>query len=95
MTEDFTNIMTFNNDFLILFGRLLKSALAVSDYTDKIDRDTYRSKARRTHAILHEICAMISAVVVAWDYDAGVAQLDSRDFQKNATVGTFYCFVHD
>ena len=64
--------------------RLLKSALAVSEYTGTVDSDAFRTKARRTHAMLHEICAMVSAVVVAWDYGVGAEQLRERDFKKNA-----------
>ena len=60
--------------------RLLEAALNVSEYTDKVDILSYHSKAKRVHAQLREICAILCGLVVASDYSAGQALIKSHDF---------------
>jgi Protein of unknown function (DUF2009)/ANCHR-like B-box zinc-binding domain len=64
--------------------RLLESALIVSEYTDKIDTVKWRSLAHRTRAQLQDICAMMSGLVVAANYDLGQRLLAERNFKDNA-----------
>mmetsp|Transcript_21198 Transcript_21198/g.31536 ORF Transcript_21198/g.31536 Transcript_21198/m.31536 type:complete len:670 (-) Transcript_21198:12-2021(-) len=63
--------------------RLLQSALTVSQYTDKIDTLQWKSLAHRSRAQLQDICALMSGLVVAADYDAGQKLIASRDFKLN------------
>ena len=60
--------------------RLLEAALNVSEYTDKVDILSYSSKAKRIHAQLREICAILCGLVVASDYSAGQALIKTHDF---------------
>ncbi|BFZ54272.1 hypothetical protein PYCC9005_001305 [Savitreella phatthalungensis] len=64
--------------------RLLEAALAVSEYTDKIDILSYTSKAKRIVAQLKHICAILSGLMVAQDYKAGQSLLEDRDYAANA-----------
>lgn len=50
------------------FLRLLEAALGVSEYTDKIDIISYSSRPKRIVAQIKELCAIISGLVVAADY---------------------------
>jgi hypothetical protein len=60
--------------------RLLEAALNVSEYTDKVDILSYNSKAKRIHAQLRDICAILCGLVVASDYNVGQALIKSHDF---------------
>jgi hypothetical protein len=64
--------------------RLLEAALNVSEYTDKVDVLTYRSKTQRIHAQLKDICAILSGLLVASDYRKGQKLLVDRNFSDNA-----------
>ena len=63
--------------------RLLEAALNVSEYTDKVDVLTYRSKTQRIHAQLKDICAILSGLLVASDYRKGQKLLVDRNFRDN------------
>lgn len=64
--------------------RLCESALNVSEYTDKVDIWGYGSKMQRVHGQLRDICAILSGLLVACDYDEGQALINgSRDFKDN------------
>jgi len=62
--------------------RLLEGSLRSSDYTDKVDRLTFKNKARRTYTQLVEICATLSGLVVAADYQSGQDVVQSRSFKQ-------------
>ena len=55
--------------------RLLEAALHVSEYTDKVDIMTFRSKTQRITKQLREICAIMSGLVVATDYPVSYTHL--------------------
>ena len=63
--------------------RLLQSALKVCDYTDKIDVATNRTMAKRVQAQIRDVCALLSGIVVAVNYDEGQAIVESRDFVRH------------
>lgn len=63
--------------------RLLQSALKVCDYTDKIDGTSNRSKAKRIQAQTRSVCALLSGLVVAVNYDEGQDIIESRDFVRH------------
>lgn len=65
--------------------RLLEAALAVSEYTDKVDILAWSRKSTRIHAQLKDICAILSGLVVAQDYKRGQQLLVDRNFSDNAT----------
>jgi hypothetical protein len=64
--------------------RLLEAALHVSEYTDRVDILTFRSKTQRIHAQLLEICAILSGLFVAADYKAGQKLIVDHEFADNA-----------
>lgn len=64
--------------------RLLEAALNVSEYTDKVDVMSHRSKTQRIHAQLKDICAILSGLLVASDYRKGQKLLVDRNFSDNA-----------
>eukprot|EP00963_Diacronema_lutheri_P005247 scaffold408_cov347-Pavlova_lutheri.AAC.21 len=65
--------------------RLLEAALSVSEYTDKVDILSYRSRMGRIHAQIKEICAILSGLVVASDYRAGQNLIANKEFSDNAS----------
>jgi hypothetical protein len=60
------------------FLRLLDAALNVSEYTDKIDVIIYSDKSKRIVAQIREICAYISGLVLAADYNGKYFLILSR-----------------
>lgn len=67
--------------------RLLEAALSVSEYTDKVDVLSWKSKTSRIHAQIKDICAILCGLVVAQDYKKGqqlvrVSALRSPQMQK-------------
>lgn len=72
--------------------RLVEAALNVSDYTDKVDVTTYKSKSKRIVAQLREMCSILAGLVVATDMDMGKSMFfkksdddeEEEDFAANA-----------
>jgi len=64
--------------------RLLEAALNVSEYTDKVDILSYKNKAKRIHAQIKIVCAILSGLLVGSDYRAGVELVVDRNFADNA-----------
>lgn len=60
--------------------RLLEGALNVSEYTDKVDILSYRSKNGRVHAQIKDICAILCGLTVAQNYRRGSQLIMDRDF---------------
>ena len=63
---------------------LLQSALNVSEYTDKVDILTYRSKTRTIVQQLSDLYAIVSGLVVASDLRAGGRLLSVEELAENA-----------
>jgi hypothetical protein len=63
--------------------RLLQAAMHVSEYTDKVDIITWGSKAKRMAAQLREICAILSGLVIAADYNQGQVMIKDKNFVDN------------
>lgn len=64
--------------------RLLEACLSVSEYTDKVDILTWRSKTARVHAQIKDICAILSGLVVAQNYKKGQQLIQDRSFKDNS-----------
>ena len=64
--------------------RLLEGALAVSEYTDKVDIITWKNKAGRIHAQIKYLCAIMCGLVVAEDFNEGQRLIKDRNFVDNA-----------
>lgn len=62
--------------------RLLEGSLKTSNYTDKVDRLNFKNKARRTFTQLVEICASLSGIIVAADYELGQEVVQTRAFKS-------------
>ena len=61
--------------------RLLEGVLSVSEYTDRVDaRELHTNPAKRRQTQLREIHSMLCGLLVACDYEAGQAALESRDY---------------
>ena len=63
--------------------RLLEAALNVSEYTDKVDVLSYRSKTHRINQQLRDMCAILSGLVVAQNYKRGRALIEGKEFKDN------------
>ncbi|KAK9816451.1 hypothetical protein WJX72_000489 [[Myrmecia] bisecta] len=64
--------------------RLLEAALSVSEYTDKVDIQSWRSKTARINTQIRDICAILSGLVVAQNYKEGQKLIADRSFADNA-----------
>lgn len=65
------------------FMRLVKNALDVSEYTDKVDILTWSSKTGRIHKQLKEICSIICGLVLSCDYQEGQRLLANKNFEDH------------
>lgn len=66
------------------FLLLLESALEVSEYVDKIDVMFSGNKARRIANELRQICAILSGLVIAHNYEDGQKLVRDREYSENA-----------
>lgn len=64
--------------------RLLEAALHVSEYTDRVDILSYKSKAKRVVEQLKECCSVLTGLVVASDLKIGQKILEMKNFSDNA-----------
>merc|ERR1719289_467091 len=62
--------------------RLCEAALNVSEYTDKVDILTWKSKTGRIHEQLKDICAILSGLAMAADYETGQKLMKDRSFEQ-------------
>jgi len=62
--------------------RLLEAALNVSEYTDKVDILSYRSKNARIHAQIKDLCAILCGLVVAQNFRRGQQLISERSFDE-------------
>lgn len=67
--------LTYEDRMLL---RMLEAALAVCDYTNKLDQDM--SAGKRLRMQLQEICGFLSGLVVASEYTAGQTVLSDTNF---------------
>lgn len=63
--------------------RLVNAAISVSDYTTSIDSADFKSKSKRDHARLQNICGFLSGLIAADDYDVGKLVIDDRNFSEH------------
>ena len=64
--------------------RLLEGALSVSEYTDKVDVLTWRSKTGRIQAQIKDVCAILCGLTVAQNFKRGQQLIVNRDFDDLA-----------
>lgn len=62
------------------FLRLMESSVYVSNYTDKVDSFHLNGKSKRIHEQLNDICAVLSSLVVAYDYNLGQKLVVNKNF---------------
>ncbi|CEP61844.1 uncharacterized protein LALA0_S04e01992g [Lachancea lanzarotensis] len=60
--------------------RLLEAALQVSEYTDRVDIISYKSKAKRIVEQLKEMCSVLCGLVVASNLKVGKKLLEMKNF---------------
>ncbi|SCU87822.1 LAFA_0E09010g1_1 [Lachancea sp. 'fantastica'] len=60
--------------------RLLEAALQVSEYTDRVDIISYKSKAKRIVEQLKEMCSVLCGLVVASNLKIGKKLLEMKNF---------------
>lgn len=86
------NILKANAEFIPLrlsyeerhLLRLLEAALQVSEYTDRVDILSYKSKAKRIVEQLKEICSVLTGLVIASDLKVGKKLLEMKNFSDNS-----------
>ena len=59
--------------------RLCEATLNVSEYTDKVDILTWKSKTGRIHEQIRDICAILSGLAVAADYEVKLCRFGLRN----------------
>ncbi|ODV96008.1 hypothetical protein PACTADRAFT_49430 [Pachysolen tannophilus NRRL Y-2460] len=64
--------------------RLLEAALNVSEYTDRVDIFSYKSKAKRIVEQLKEICSILAGLVVASNLKIGQELIENKNFEDNS-----------
>merc|ERR1719483_1754945 len=64
--------------------RLCEAALDVSEYTDKVDILSWKNKTGRIHEQIRDICAVLSGLAVAANYEVGQKMIKDRSFEDNA-----------
>lgn len=64
--------------------RLLEAALDVSEYTDRVDIISYKSKARRIVGQLREMCSVLAGLVVSSNMKQGQQLIEDKNFSDNA-----------
>ena len=71
--------------------RLLEGALNVSEYTDKVDVLSWRSKSGRITTQIKDLCAILCGLTVAQNFKRGQQLMGDRDF---AALSQFFqnCF---
>ncbi|SCU80190.1 LAMI_0B01134g1_1 [Lachancea mirantina] len=65
--------------------RLLEAALHVSEYTDRVDILSYKSKAKRIVEQLKEMCSVLCGLVIASNLKTGQRLLEMKNFSDNAS----------
>ncbi|TPX37682.1 hypothetical protein SmJEL517_g00551 [Synchytrium microbalum] len=65
------------------YVRLISAALDISEYTDKVDIQSYANKPKRIVAQIKELCQILSGLVVSADYKIGQELFSNRDFADN------------
>ncbi|SCV02915.1 LAME_0H06238g1_1 [Lachancea meyersii CBS 8951] len=60
--------------------RLLEAALQVSEYTDRVDIISYKSKAKRIVEQLKEMCSVLCGLVIASNLRVGKKLLEMKNF---------------
>lgn len=63
--------------------RLLEAALNVSEYTDRVDILSYKSKTKRIVEQLKEICSILAGLVVASNLKIGQNLIQDKNFVDN------------
>jgi hypothetical protein len=63
--------------------RMVKAAIGVSDYTNTVDVDFGRNKARRKHVQLQQIVAFLTGLVASTSYEKGQELLADRNFETH------------
>ena len=62
--------------------------MQVSEYVDKVDILTWKSKTGRIHEQIRDICAILSGLAVAADYEVGsdcnIFLFNSKAFLRSA-----------
>lgn len=64
--------------------KLLEAALEVSEYTDKVDILSYKSKSKRIIQQLREICSILAGLVVSSNMKVGQRLIADKTFADNA-----------
>ncbi|KAG7883559.1 hypothetical protein KL938_002796 [Ogataea parapolymorpha] len=63
--------------------RLLEATLSVSEYTDRVDILSYRSRTKRIVEQLREICSILAGLVVSSNMKVGQKLIQDKTFSDN------------
>jgi len=72
--------------------RLCEAALDVSEYTDKVDILTWKTKTGRIHEQLKDICAILSGLAIASNFEIGKKIMESRSY---ADYSDFFAMIFE
>merc|ERR1719498_1841315 len=62
--------------------RIVNASVNVSNYTSSVDTDAIKTKGKRKHKQLQNICAFLTALICSNDYDRGQMVLEERNFEE-------------
>ena len=61
----------------------LEATLNVSEYTDKVDIQSFTSRPKRIVAQIKELCTILSGLVLSSNYKLGQELFKDRSFEEN------------
>ena len=65
--------------------RLVDAVMRTSEYTHAVDGKAHKSEARRTHAQIKGVTAILTGMITAINMKAGQGLVETRDFRKYGT----------
>eukprot|EP00960_Hanusia_phi_P062145 765063-Hanusia_phi.AAC.11 len=64
--------------------RLLEAALSVSEYVDRVDVLSFKSRSGRMVAMIREVCSILCGLLVSCDYKEGQRLIENKNYVDNA-----------
>ncbi|KAH3676124.1 hypothetical protein WICMUC_002421 [Wickerhamomyces mucosus] len=75
--------LTFEERFYL---NLLDSALNVSEYTDKVDIISYKSKSKRIISQIKQICSILIGLIYSSIFKKGEILIKDKNFKENSQI---------
>ncbi|EKX40524.1 hypothetical protein GUITHDRAFT_75421 [Guillardia theta CCMP2712] len=63
--------------------RLLEAALSVSEYVDRVDVISFKSRSGRMVSMIKEVCSILCGLLVSSDYKEGQRLIENKNYADN------------